>query len=96
MGGIGNTIETDLVGELVEVHAGYSPGHRLFRGLVRAVTGTPHGQATLWVEAVEREYYMGVDFAPGDVATFTLSVGFYGDDSTWLRIIRPNAAKGTP
>ena len=76
---IGATIETDLIGELIEVLQpyreerplpdGFGPiKHRVTgRGRCRAVTVNPQGDMILWLEIVDAktpvDLWQGVDFA---------------------------------
>lgn len=68
---IGSTIETDLIGELLEVHQPYREmdEHRAYRviarGRCRAATVDPQGDLYLWIEIVDAAALAGFGSALG-------------------------------
>lgn len=90
MAGIGNTVDTDLVGELVEVYRRLTVMNDVIaRGRVRAVTTSQAGELRLWIEVVA-----GVETASvrargeiGEIIVCTVSLdGNY--EPTVLRLIK--------
>lgn len=90
MSGIGNTIETDLVGELVEIHtydyrATTDGGPAMVaKGRVRAALGTADGNLILYVEKLDGDYarYDHPSAKAGDL------VRCYVDTTGFIRILR--------
>lgn len=88
MSGIGNTVETDLVGELASIYSGYRRPELLATGVIRAITCTQHGNLVVWMEVKEPTTLYDFVMKSGDIVTMMLSAGIYGDDSTFLRLQR--------
>ena len=93
MAGIGTTIETDLVGEMLEVWLPQEVGdpRRVARGRCRAATtAPPSGDIRLWLEITDEtdaSYSWGNGARPavGDILCVTAS-NYFG--AGFLRLIR--------
>lgn len=94
MAGIGNTVETDLVGEVVEVFSTKSRTCQM-RGRVRAVTPLLSKDdavgVCLWIEMPDKEcldasfHYHGGHGAIGDILTVSITAN-RSYDSDWFHI----------
>lgn len=96
---IGNTVETDLIGELVEViltgsdNGPYNGGQYVrARGRVRAATGTADGHICLWIEVLDEDgrhvYPLLPPPAIGDLVLCSTVPGNHANRAITIRVIK--------